>query len=88
MPLESISESDGVYQPIITDRMSTCHLRMNIESLIHREQCVIDHVAVVSRDIRSRPDRVRVLEIGVWHDLENRTCLSCTDRQYGCREQT
>ena len=50
------------------------HLRLRRELLVHREQRVPDHVAVVAHDVGRGPDRIEHLEIRV-HDRADRLGL-------------
>ena len=46
------------------------HLRLDFALRIHREQCVVDHVAVIAGDVGRSPDRIDDLQVGVHHDFE------------------
>lgn len=59
------------------------HLRLNLEVGVHRQQCIVDHVAVIARDICRRDDRIRHPQVGVHHRRDRlglRQCRQCEQR--------
>ena len=48
------------------------HLRPDLALLVGGEQGVVDHVAVVARDVGRGPDRIEDLQVRVHHDLQRR----------------
>ena len=56
--------------PSSLDTPGVDHLRLDLELLVHGEQRVVEHVAVIAHDVGAAPDRIEHLEIGMHDDLE------------------
>ena len=72
MPEEAVAQRKDIGEVVGADVVLLDHLRFDLALLVHREERVVDHVAVIARDVCGGPDRVDDLEVGMHHHLERR----------------
>jgi len=65
VPFEPVAQGEGPQQLVGRDFVLVDHLRLDDVVLVDSEQGVVDHVAVVARDVRRRPDRVEDGQVAV-----------------------
>jgi hypothetical protein len=53
---------ESIGELVRTDVVFVDHLRLDLALVVHREERVVDHVAVVARDVRGGPDRIDDLD--------------------------
>ena len=79
------SRSTNVYISLSADTSYRVdHLRFDFASRIRREQCIVDHIAVIAHDVGSRPDRIEDLEIRVHDNTQHFLRMGGYAKQ-GCR---
>ena len=75
VPEEAVAQREGVGELVRALGVSLDHLRLDLALLVHREEGVVDHVAVVAGDVGRGPDRIDDLEVRMHHDLQRRLRL-------------
>ena len=70
VPGKAVAQREGVGELVGRDVVLVDHLRLDLALLVHGEERVVDHVAVVARDVGGGPDRIDDLDVGVHHRLE------------------
>jgi hypothetical protein len=75
VPFQPVAQSEGPGQLVVAQRPLVDHLRLDLAGGIGREQRIVDHVAVIARDVGGGPDRVEDLEIRMRHDPQRRLRL-------------
>jgi hypothetical protein len=68
--LEPVAQRERVRELILAHFVLVHHLRLDLELLVHREQRVVHHVAVIARDVRRGADRIENAQIGLRDELE------------------
>ena len=63
MPFQPIAQLEGPGEPVIAGRPAVDHLRLDLQLLVDGEKRVVDHVAVVARDIGAAEDRIEDLYV-------------------------
>ena len=71
VPFEAIAEREGPDRLVGRDLVLVDHLRLDGVALVGCEQRVVDQIAVVARDVGSRPDRIEDRQIAVLHELQD-----------------
>src|SRR5690606_20589906 len=56
---------------VIVEAVAFGELRLRLELSGHAVERVVDHVAVVPRDIRGGPDRIEAGQVGLRHHLQH-----------------
>src|SRR6185295_1006775 len=72
MPGKAVAQNESPGLAVGRGLVLVDHLRLGLEIAVHREQRVVDHVAVVARDVGRGPDRIDVLQVGVRNDAQRR----------------
>ena len=71
VPFEAVAQGEGVGEPVGAQRPSVSTIcGCGCELLVHREQRVPHHVAVVAHDVGGGPDRIEDLEVRMHHRLD------------------
>ncbi len=78
MPFEAVAQSEGVSQPVVGD-LPARHLRLDPEVGVHRQQRIVDHVAVVARDVGRGDNGINHAQVRV-HDRPD--CLGFRPRRH------
>ena len=63
VPFEAVAEREGVDELVRTQREAVDHLRLGHELVVHGEQRVPHHVAVVAHDVGGGPDRIEHFQV-------------------------
>jgi hypothetical protein len=79
VPLEAVTQCEGVLHAIRRDGGPANHLRFDLKALVRAEQGIVNEVAVVARDVGGRPNRVEDFQIGVRHEAKGLTALLGVD---------
>ena len=58
MPQKPLAQRERVGEAVGAHRVLVDHLRLDLAARVGCEQRVVDHVAMVARDIRGGPDRI------------------------------
>ena len=69
---EPVAQREGVGQLVRRLVVFLDHLRLDLALLVHREERVVDHVAVVAGDVGRGPDRIDDLEVRMHDDAQRR----------------
>ena len=77
MELEAVAQREGVGELVVAERPGIDHLRLRLEVLVEREQRVVDHVAVVARDVGRGPDRIEAAQIRLRDELQGLLLRRC-----------
>ena len=72
MEAQAVAQHEGVSLAVGRGLPLVDHLRLGLEVFVHREQRVVDHVAVVAADVGGGPDRIDVLQVGMRDDAQHR----------------
>ncbi|MNC86852.1 hypothetical protein D3C83_25380 [compost metagenome] len=70
MEFQPVAQRERVGQLVRAEFPLVHHLRLDLELRIDREERVIDHVAVVARDIRGGRDRIEDAQVGLGNELQ------------------
>ena len=70
VPFEAVAQREGPGELVGRDVVLVDHLRLHVELLVHGEQRVPHHVAVVALDVGGGPDRIEDLHVRMHDDLE------------------
>lgn len=66
MELETVTQRERVDFLVVGNR-PVRHLRLRLEILVHGDQHIVDHIGMITRDMRRRDDRIEDAQIGM-HD--------------------
>ena len=70
VPFQPVAQLEGPGQAVVAGRPAVDHLRLDLELLVHGEQRVVEHVAVIARDVGAAPDRIEHLHVGMHDDAQ------------------
>src|SRR5262249_31661689 len=79
MPQEPVAQGQCIGELVGADLVLVHHLRPDLTLRVHSEERVVDHVAMVPRDVGGGPDRIHNLEVRMHDHSEGRLrrCLAC-----------
>ena len=80
VPGQSVAQRERIGELVRRNVVLVDHLRLDLALLVHREERVVDHVAVIAGDVGGGPDRVDDLEVGMHHHLQGGLRI-CAARQ-------
>ena len=66
MPLQAVAQGEGVGELVVAD-FPVRHLRLDLEIGIGRQQRVVDHVAMIARDVGGGETGIDDAQIGMHH---------------------
>jgi hypothetical protein len=70
MPAQAVTQRECVLHAIRRHGRSIDHLRFDLTVLVGAEECVVDEVSVVARDVGGVPDWIEDLQIGLGNEAE------------------
>src|SRR5262249_11715902 len=71
VPFQPVAQGEGPHRLVGRHVVLFDHLRLDRVVLVHREQRVVDQVAVVARDVGRRPDRIKDRQVAVLHEAQD-----------------
>ena len=87
VPDQAVAQRESVGELVRALVVLLEHLRLDLALLVHGEERVVDHVAVVARDVGGGPDRIDDLDVGMHHRLQGSLGVAGADRRGQCRRR-
>ena len=87
VPSEAVAQCERVLHAVRRHGGPIDHLRFDLRVLVRAEESVVHKIAVVTRDVGSRPDRIEDLQAGLRHEAEGLLALLGVDRRRAQRHR-